>query len=310
MAETSVIRGILPKQCFGIAGIKDGDWKALFDFAAETNAEALQIDLPPESDFELLRELTASSGISISSISAYSTLLLGPDSGEANEKNRTRIARDIAAATGMEQGGGQSQDIARIERAIDAASALDVRCVSQFAGNDPERDFGENIAKFKDVFTPLARRAEDSGVTLVFENCPLLKGQPPVVNNLAYCPEAWDAMFAAVPLSSIGLELDTGHLPWLGIDLIRCIHDYAPRIKHVHLKDCIIDEEALYRRGQLGGNFYEHGVPGDGGIDFTAVTAALGAESYTGALTLDLRPTNKETVRQGVRYVRSILAKN
>ena len=261
-----------------------GNWEALFAFAAEVGAETIQIDLPQESDCDRLHALIEESGINLSSIAAMSTRLLGPDAAAVRE------------------------DRARVERGIAAAAALGSPCVSQFAGNDPTRSFEENIASFREVFTPLAAQAEASGVALVFENCPLIMGQPPVVQNLAYCPEAWDAMFAAVPAPALALELDTAHLPWLGIDVVRCIHDYAERIRHVHLKDCVVNAEAQYRFGRLDKRFYRYGIPGDGGIDFAAVVAALTACGYNGALTLDLRPTNRETLRQGMNSMRSILA--
>jgi sugar phosphate isomerase/epimerase len=263
----------------------EGDWDALFAFAAEVAAAEVQIDLPPEADWEKLKALIDRTGIALSSITAMSTRLLGPDADAARE------------------------DALRVERAIDAAAALGATCVSQFAGNDPGRSFDENIATFREVFSPLAARAEAAGVSLVFENCPLVAGQPPVVQNLAYCPAAWDAMFKAVPSPAIALELDTAHLPWLGIDIRRCIRDYADRIRHVHLKDCIIDAESQQHYGRLGSRFYRYGVPGDGGIDFAAVVDALTATGYDGALTLDLRPTTRETIMQGMVHMQQIMTR-
>ena len=260
-----------------------GDWDQLFTFAADVGADTIQIDLPPEADFDQLLALSATTGIGFSSITAMSTRLLGPEIGAAQA------------------------DCRRVEQAIAAAAALGAPCVSQFAGNDPARSFDENIATFKDVFSPLAEQAENAGVTLVFENCPLVGEQPPLVQNLAYCPAAWDAIFAAVPSQAVAIEFDTAHAPWLGIDVVRCIREYADRIRHVHLKDCLIDPEAEYRYGRLDARFYRYGVPGAGGIDFVAVVAALRAAGYNGSLTLDLRPATQETVRAGMNFMRSLL---
>jgi sugar phosphate isomerase/epimerase len=229
-----------------------GDWARLFDFAAEVGAETLQIELFSEDDPAAVRKQIERTGISVSALTAMSTRLLGPDPEAA------RIDR------------------AKVEWAIAAAQELGIPCVSQFAGNDPERSFEDNIATFREVFTPLAELAEAAGIALAFENCPLLSaGYPPVVRNLAYCPAAWDAMFEAVPSPAVALELDTAHLPWLGIDIIRCVRDYAERICHVHLKDCRINSETRQRYGCLTPHFYEYGVPGEGDIDFAAVIAAL-----------------------------------
>ncbi len=262
-----------------------GDWDSLFAFAAEVGAETLQIDLPDEAAFDRLLTLSRETGIGLSSITAMSTRLLGPDEKAARA------------------------DRLKVERAIAAAAALGAPCVSQFAGNDAGRTFDENMATFQTVFTPLAEQAEAAGVALVFENCPLVSGTPPVVTNLAYCPAAWDAMFAAVPSPAIALEFDTAHAPWLGIDVIRCIRDYAGRIRHVHLKDCLIDPEAEYRYGRIDARFYRYGVPGEGSIDFASVVGTLRAANYDGSLTLDLRPTTEHTVRQGMRFMKSLLSK-
>lgn len=270
---------------FRKCGLFENDNPGLFEFAGRIGLEAVQLDDVAAADVPKLKQLVADTGIVLSSVGAMSHEMLGPDMSES------------AAAQ------------ERVRQAISVAAELEVSCISQFAGNDPSKSFEENIQTFKAVFAPLARLAEDSGVSLAFENCPLLNGDPPTVRNLAYCPAAWEAMFEAVPSEAIGLELDTAHLPWLGIDLLRCIRDFADRIRHVHLKDCLLDAEAEFRLGRLVGTPYRYGVPGDGGIDFARVVETLKAAGYGGVLTLDLRPTTVDTVRRGARHMRAILSK-
>ncbi len=178
--------------------------------------------------------------------------------------------------------------------------------MSLFAGNDPSRSLADNMSMFAQVYTPLAEQAQKAGIKLAFENCPLLSGTPPVAHNLAWCPAAWEAMFQAVPSPAMGLELDTGHFPMLGIDLLRAVRDFAPRIAHVHLKDCIVDGEALYRSGNLGGNHYRYATPGEGQIDFAAFFKTLSDVGYQGFATFDLRPTTQDLILRAASHIRQL----
>ena len=260
-----------------------GDWTKLFAFAQERGFGSVQLNKVTERDIPAILGEMERTGISVSSIGAMSFKLLGPDEEEA------------------------LQDREMVREGIRAARELGAPCVSQFAGSDPRKSFEENVAEFKSVFEPLAEYAGECGIKLAVENCPLINGTPPVVHNFAYSPYAWDCMFEAVPSPALGLELDTGHLPYVGVDIERCIREYAAKIYHVHLKDCRIDPEQAYRHGKLGHEFYEYAVPGEGDIDFREVLALLAEIGYEDHITLDLRPYTEETISRGGRYIRGLL---
>ncbi len=85
---------------------------------------------------------------------------------------------------------------------------------------------------------------------------------------------------------AVGLLYDTGHLVFAGADPLRVLEHHGARVAHVHAKDVRPDILALVDRDRdsfltavLRGVFT---VPGDGAIDFDAVTARLAAASYTG----------------------------
>lgn len=262
------------------------DWEQAFSFADNHGLQSIQIDDIDETDVNGIKEQMNRTGIKISSIGAMSVKLLGPN---------------------MEQ---SIIDQGKIKQKILLANRLGVPLVSQFAGNNPNLSFKDNIEMFKKVFTPLVALAEDNGIKLVFENCPLINGTPPVVQNLAYSPAAWEAMFEAIPSTAIGLEFDTGHPPMLGIDMQRCIKEYKDRIYHVHIKDCKINTEHEYKYGRLGKEFYDYEIPGRGNVDFHEVISTLNAVGYRNDVTLDLRPTTIEAIEESLAYITPILRAN
>lgn len=262
------------------------DWEQAFSFADNHGLQSIQMDDIDETDVNGIKEQMNRTGIKISSIGAMSVKLLGPN---------------------MEQ---SSIDQGKVKQKILLANRLGVPLASQFAGNNPNLSFKDNIEMFKKVFTPLVALAEDNGIKLVFENCPLINGTPPVVQNLAYSPAAWEAMFEAIPSTAMGLEFDTGHPPMLGMDMQRCIKEYKDRIYHVHIKDCKINTEHEYKYGRLGKEFYDYEIPGRGNVDFHEVISTLNTVGYRNDVTLDLRPTTIEAIEESLAYIAPILRAN
>jgi sugar phosphate isomerase/epimerase len=174
---------------------------------------------------------------------------------------------------------------------IDAAQALGVGVVGTFAGNDKDRPFPDNLRRFAEVWPPLVAHAEDRGVRIAIENCPMIFSwdEWPGGGNLAWSPAAWDAMFEAIPSASLGLNLDPSHLVWLMIDYVRVVRDYAPRIFHVHAKDMEIRRDGLQRHGTLsaGMGWQVPRIPGLGEVDWPRFVAALYAAGYAGAISVE-----------------------
>jgi inosose dehydratase len=88
---------------------------------------------------------------------------------------------------------------------------------------------------------------------------------------------------------AFGLLLDTGHLTFAGGDPVRAARRHRARIAHVHCKDvrpAVLAQararDVPFLEAVLAGVF---AVPGDGGIDFAAVLAAL--HPYDGWLVVE-----------------------
>ena len=104
--------------------------------------------------------------------------------------------------------------------------------------------------------------------------------------NIGVCPDGYSMMFDAVPSEALGIEYDASHLYWQRIDHIRFIHEFGPRIHHVHLKDVEILPERMYRRGCTGGSF-RFRIPGWGEVKWQDVFTALMEEGYQGNMVIE-----------------------
>ena len=93
-----------------------------------------------------------------------------------------------------------------LERLMDLCELFGTDTLCTFAGRDPEKSIPDNIPAFKRAFQPLAKKAEDRGLRIAFENCPMFHYHPFRGVNIAYTPAAWDLMFEAVPSPALGLE--------------------------------------------------------------------------------------------------------
>jgi sugar phosphate isomerase/epimerase len=180
---------------------------------------------------------------------------------------------------------------AHLRRVVDAAARLGVGIVCTFAGADPRLPLAENLDRFRRIWPPLVGHAEERGVRIAIENCPMVfsSEQWPGGTNLAYCPAAWDAMFEAIPSSALGLNLDPSHLAWLQVDYVRAVRDYAERILHVHAKDTEVRRDDLHRHSilSLGVGWQTARMPGRGEIDWGRFVGALRETGYGGAISVE-----------------------
>ena len=169
---------------------------------------------------------------------------------------------------------------------IEAAAELGIGIVTVFAGRDPWKTVDENIPIFQEVFTPLVELAEQRDVKLAFENCP----QPqfwPAGGNLANTLENWRRLFAAIPSPALGVAFDPSHFVWLGIDYIKGVHEFGPRIYSVHAKDTEIVDDVLADRGILGTGWWRYRLPGWGQVKWAAFFTALREMGYRGPVCIE-----------------------
>ena len=172
---------------------------------------------------------------------------------------------------------------------MDLCELMEVDTLCTFAGRDPEKDIPDNIPAFKKVFKPIAKKAEDRGIKIGFENCPMFHYFPFRGVNIAYCPRAWDLMFDAVPSPALGLEYDPSHLICMLMDYIEPIYQYGDKIFHVHAKDAEVIWRNVKVNGILEPESVRHRVPGLGQADWSQIISALREVGYQGNLDIEGR---------------------
>ena len=108
-----------------------------------------------------------------------------------------------------------------LKKVIVAAEKLGVNLVGTFIGRNPYAPLDKELQRFRVIFPPLVKYAEDHGVKLMIENCPVthlvLPEGFPMGMNIAYSPAVWRFIFEEIPNPNFGLNFDPSHLYWLGI---------------------------------------------------------------------------------------------
>ena len=80
--------------------------------------------------------------------------------------------------------------IAHLKALIKASAKLGVNMVTTFIGRDQYKSVEENIELFREIWPPIIKLAEENGVKVAIENCPMLfgKDQWPGGQNLMWTP--------------------------------------------------------------------------------------------------------------------------
>lgn len=198
--------------------------------------------------------------------------------------------------------------IQHLYRLIDAAAFMDVNVVTTFIGKDKNKTVEENLDKFEVVWAPIVAYAEEKGVRIAIENCPMLytKSEWPGGNNLACSPAIWREMFRRIPSPALGLALDPSHPYLTGASYTKPVYDFKDRIYHIHFKDIKIYQDKLDEYGYFAYPTLWHSpkLPGMGGVDFGAFVSALNDIRYDGYAVIEVEDkafeNSPEDVKRGI----------
>ena len=200
-----------------------------------------------------------------------------------------------------------------LKRVIAAAEMLNVPVVGTFVGRDRNRTVEDNFGEFEKVWPPLVKLANDHGIKIAIENCPMIFSYDewPAGNNIAWSPYVWRRIIETWG-DSIGLNYDPSHLVWLMIDQERFIREFGPHIWHVQAKDVEIDRNGLYERGSLSGGigWQIPRLPGLGEANWGRIFAALWRAGYDGDIIIehedrDFEKTD-ELIKRGFLLARDV----
>lgn len=179
-----------------------------------------------------------------------------------------------------------------LRKVIVAARQLGIGKVNTFIGRDPVKSVEGNWPRFLDTWRPLIAFAEEQGVQVGIENCPMLftADEWPGGKNLAHSPAIWRRMFDAIPSDHFGLNYDPSHMVFQQMDYLAPLREFAGRIFHVHAKDVRVDRHRLDQVGTLGypNEYHSPKLPGLGDVDWGQFFSVLGDSGYRGPVCVEV----------------------
>jgi sugar phosphate isomerase/epimerase len=206
-----------------------------------------------------------------------------------------------------------------LKRVISAAKTLGITVVNTFVGRDWTRSVEENWPRFLSVWKEMIAYAEDQGVRVAIENCPMIftADEWPGGKNLASSPAIWRRMFEEIPSANFGLNYDPSHLLWQQMDYIAPLQEFKSRIFHVHLKDVTVDRQQLNQVGILAYplQFHTPKLPGRGDVDWASFLRALKEIGYDGPVCVEVEEREfevdlahrKQALALSAQYLRPLL---
>ena len=182
--------------------------------------------------------------------------------------------------------------IAHIRKVIEASAQLGINQMNTFVGRDWKLSVDDNWPRFLDVWKPLIKHAEDHGVRVGIENCPMsfTADEWPGGKNLATTPAIWTRMFSDIPSDSFGLNYDPSHMIWQHMDYLAPMRDFADKLFHVHAKDVRIDRHKLDQVGIMAhpAEYHTPKLPGMGDVDWGQFCSVLTDTGYTGPVCVEV----------------------
>lgn len=176
------------------------------------------------SDASRIIDLFNGAGLRLS-IGAFENLIGGDEAERV--KNQDHLLRLIRIAYLL---GGDENDVK----------------VGTFVGynhelGNQEGGFQKNLDEYVKVFRPIIKYAEDLGVTILYENCPMEGWRSPgytgTFNNLPGVLAARKLMYALIPSKAHGEIYDPSHDVWQNIDPAEVIRaSDISRIHRIHVK--------------------------------------------------------------------------
>lgn len=194
--------------------------------------------------------------------------------------------------------------IAHLKKVILASRKLEVNLVTTFLGRDQRATVEENLALAAEIWPPLLRLAEENGVRIAIENCPMLFGrdQWPGGQNLMTTPDLWRRVFELLPSPNLGLNYDPSHFVWQQIDYVKPIYEFADRLFHVHFKDIKLYRDRLDQVGVMAYplQYMSPKLPGLGDVDWGRYVSALTDVGYDGCACIEVEDRAFEGTREKV----------
>jgi sugar phosphate isomerase/epimerase len=213
-----------------------------------------------------VRALCEKHGVAISALGYYANSL-------SDDANEAEVARS------------------HFKKVIEAGKLLGLSGVNGFIGANRYVPLEDNFKQFEQVWPDIIRFADDRGMKVGIENCPMLMPYTwPFGVNLARSPAIWRRMFEVIPSPNFGLNYDPSHIVMQLMDPIAPIREFGSRIVHTHAKDMRIDRHLLNDIGSLEPPMLRSTaeIPGLGDVPWGLWIGALTDAGYNGPVCVEV----------------------
>lgn len=195
-------------------------------------------------------------------------------------------------------------NVTHLMNLIRASKKLGVNMVTTFIGRDQTKNVEENLALVREIWPPIVKLAEECGVRIGIENCPMLFGpdQWPGGQNLMTTPANWRKVFEILPSENLGINYDPSHFVWQMIDYVKPIYEFKDKIFHVHYKDIKVYRDRLNDCGIMAYplDFMSPKLPGLGDVDWGRYVSALTDIGYDGCTCIEVEDKAFEGTKEKV----------
>lgn len=206
--------------------------------------------------------------------------------------------------------------VSHFKKVIKAAPILGLDLVTGFIGRDWTKSVDENWPRFLKTWKPLIQYAEDHGVRVAIENCPMLftHDEWPGGKNLMTTPAIWRRAFNDIDSPNFGLNYDPSHFVLQGMDPISPLAEFRSKLFHMHAKDVKIDRTALNEVGRFDFplRWHQPRIPGYGEIDWAAFMGELTRIGYDGPFCIEVEDDTFGKTLEGrmraLKVARNVLA--
>ena len=203
-----------------------------------------------------------------------------------------------------------------LKQVILAAEKLGLKNANTFVGRDWTKTVDENWPRFVKVWKPLIAFAEDHGIRVGVENCPMsfTRDEWPGGKNLAATPAIWRRMFNDISSPNFGLNYDPSHFVLQQMDPVRPLREFKDKLFHLHAKDLTVRLDRLNEVGIFAfpSEWHTPRIPGLGDIDWAKFMAALYEVGYQGAVCIEVEDDTfgKSLAgrKQALKLARQVLA--
>lgn len=179
-----------------------------------------------------------------------------------------------------------------LKKVIVGAQKLGLKNVNSFIGRDWTKTIDENWPRFLKVWKPLIAFAEDHGIKIGIENCPMSfsRDEWPGGKNLAVSPVVWRRMFSDIPSDYFGLNYDPSHFVLQSMDPLCPIREFKSKFFHLHAKDMQVRQDKLNEVGRFAfpREWHTPRIPGFGDINWAQFMAAFYEIGYDGPVCVEV----------------------